>query len=307
MKKLLIIYSYILFSTILNGQTITQTLRGRVFDASSKSGLPGANVIILNSNPLIGTTTDINGSFSIENVPVGRTSIQVSYMGYKPVVRPEILVSSGKQTVISVELEEDVIQAKEVEIKASVDKDKPINSMAMISARSFSVEESRRYAGSADDPMRAVSNFAGIASSPDVNSNEIVIRGNSPKGMLWRVDGVDIPNPNHYAYVGTSGGGLTMFSSQVLSNSDFYTAAFPAEYGNALSGVFDMRFRNGNNARHEFALQIGIQGLDVSAEGPFMKNKPGSFLFNYRYSILAFLQYIDPLLPGPLFQDQSSD
>ncbi len=299
----------VLYFTIFSlcAQTPTQTVRGRVFDTDSRSGLPGANVILLNSDPLVGTTTDANGNFVMKDVPVGRRSFRISYIGYKPVIRPEILVTSGKETFLSLELEEDMVAAAEVEIKATVEKDKPVNSMAMVSARSFSVEESRRYAGSADDPMRAVSNFAGVASSADVNSNEIVIRGNSPKGLLWRVDGVDIPNPNHYAYVGTSGGGLTMFSSQVLSNSDFYTAAFPAEYGNALSGVFDMRFRNGNNAKHEFALQVGIQGIDLSAEGPFSRKTGASYLFNYRYSILAFLQYIDPAMKNkiPSYQDLS--
>lgn len=307
MNKSIIIILLAIISLSLSAQTPTQTVRGRVFDTDSKTGLPGANVVLLNSEPLVGTTTDVNGNFILDKVPVGRKSFQVSYIGYKPVVKPEILISSGKETVLTFELEEEVLQVKEVEIKAVVEKDKAINSMAMVSARSFSVEESRRYAGSVDDPMRAVSNFAGVASSADVNSNEIVIRGNSPKGLLWRVDGVDIPNPNHYAYVGTSGGGLTMFSSQVLSNSDFYTAAFPSEYGNALSGVFDMRFRNGNNARHEFAFQVGIQGLDLSAEGPFSKKSQGSYLFNYRYSILAFLQYIDPSMKNkiPSYQDLS--
>ena len=297
----------ILFSGMIKAQTITQTVRGKITDGASKSGLPGANVIIMNTQPLVGTTTDANGNFSLDKVSVGRISIQVTYMGYKPVIRPEVLVSSGKQTILNIELEEEVILGKEVEIKAVVDKDKPINTMAMISARSFSVEESRRYAGSADDPMRAAAGFAGIAASPDVNSNEIVIRGNSPKGLLWRVDGMDIPNPNHYAYVGTSGGGTTMFSSQVLNNSDFFTAAFPAEYGNALSGVFDMKFRNGNNAKHEFAFQVGIQGIEFAAEGPFAKNKQASYLFNYRYSILAFLQYIDPGMKNkiPSYQDLS--
>jgi len=307
MNKNIIIICLALISQSLWAQTPTQTVRGRVIDADSRSGLPGANVILVNSDPLIGATTDVNGNFSMGKVPVGRQSFQVSYIGYRPAVKPEILVSSGKETIISFELREEMMQANEVEIKASMDKDKPVNSMAMVSARSFSVEESRRYAGSADDPMRAVSNFAGVASSADVNSNEIIIRGNSPKGLLWRVDGVDIPNPNHYAYVGTSGGGLTMFSSQVLSNSDFYTAAFPAEYGNALSGVFDMKFRSGNNTRHEFALQAGIQGLDLSAEGPFSRKSTGSYLFNYRYSILAFLQYIDPSMKNkiPSYQDLS--
>ncbi|MEI7983502.1 MAG: carboxypeptidase-like regulatory domain-containing protein, partial [Bacteroidota bacterium] len=305
MNKSIILISLAILSLSLFAQTPTQTIRGKVFDTDSKTGLPGANVVLLDSDPLIGTTSDANGNFALEKVAVGRRSIRVTYMGYKPVIRPEILVSSGKEVFLALELEEDIVESKEVEIRATVEKDKPINAMAMVSARSFSVEESRRYAGSADDPMRAVSNFAGVASSADVNSNEIVIRGNSPKGLLWRVDGVDIPNPNHYAYVGTSGGGLTMFSSQVLSNSDFYTAAFPSEYGNALSGVFDMRFRNGNNTRHEFAFQLGIQGLDLSAEGPFSKKRQASYLFNYRYSILAFLQYIDPGMKNkiPSYQD----
>jgi len=310
MQKPLIILLGCFFSFyagILQSQTPTQTIRGKVTDTDTKTGLPGANVVIVNSDPLLGTTTAADGSFRIDRVPVGRHSIQISYMGYKPSVLPEILVSSGKESVINAELEEMVYTTKEVEIRATVEKDKAINPMALISARSFNVEESRRYAGSADDPMRAVSNFAGVASSADVNSNQIVIRGNSPKGLLWRVDGVDVPNPNHYAYVGNSGGGLTMFSSQVLANSDFYTAAFPAQFGNALSGVFDMRFRNGNNAHHEFAFQVGIQGLDVSAEGPFSKERGSSYLFNYRYSILAFLQLIDPTMKNkiPQYQDLS--
>jgi len=307
MNKTFLVATLLILSTFAFSQTPTQTIRGKVFDTDSKTGLPGANIILMDSNPLIGTTTDVNGNFVLEKVPVGRRSIKISYMGYKPVIRPEILVSSGKEVFLNVELEEDAVQVREVEIKATVEKDKAINSMAMVSARSFTVEESRRYAGSADDPMRAVSGFAGVAASSDVNSNEIVIRGNSPKGLLWRVDGVDIPNPNHYAYVGTSGGGVTMFSSQVLGNSDFYTAAFPSEYGNALSGVFDMRFRNGNNNKHEFAFQLGIQGIDLSAEGPFSKKKQGSYLFNYRYSILAFLQYIDPGMKNkiPSYQDLS--
>ena len=284
-----------------------QVIRGKVIDAESKSGLPGANVIVLNTDPLKGTVTNDKGDFILADVPVGRHTLKVTFMGYKPVTLPEIMLSSGKETMLNIELEEMVITAKEVEVKVTTDKDKPVNPMAMISARSFNVDESRRYAGSADDPMRAVSNFAGVASSADVNSNAIVIRGNSPKGLLWRVDGVDIPNPNHYAYVGSSGGGITMFSSQVLSNSDFYTSAFPSEFGNALSGVFDMRFRNGNSNRREYAVQVGIQGLDLSAEGPFVKGKPSTYLFNYRYSILAFLQIIDPSMKNkiPQYQDIS--
>jgi hypothetical protein len=296
-----------LLPLMILAQTPVQTIRGKVIDAETKSGLVGTNVIVMNSMPVLGINTSPDGSFRIQNVPVGRHSLKVSFVGYRTTVIPEIMVSSGKETVLIVELEEVVVLEKEVEIKASVDKDKPVDRMALVGARSFNTDESQRYAGSLDDPMRAVSNLAGVVSNAGDNSNEIMIRGNSPKGLLWRVEGVDIPNPNHFAYVGTSGGGFTIFSSQVLSNSDFYTAAFPAQYGNAISGVFDMRFRNGNNEKYETAIQAGIEGLDLSSEGPLSKSHTSSYLFNYRYSILYFLQYVDPWLKNslPSFQDLS--
>ncbi len=288
-------------------QTPTQSIRGRVLDAESKTALAGANLVVLHTDPLQGATTGPDGTFRIDQVTVGRHTIQVTFVGYKPLVMPEILVSSGKEVVLNIELEEMVYTSGEVEIRAGMSKDKPLDPMAMVSSRSFNVDETRRYAGAMDDPMRAASNFAGVAANAGVNSNQIMVRGNSPKGLLWRVEGMDIPNPNHFAFVGTSGGGFTIFSSQVLSNSDFYTAAFPARFGNALSGVFDMRFRNGNNMRHEYAFQLGVQGLDVAAEGPFSKQHTSTYLFNYRYSILYFLQYIDPWMKNriPSFQDLS--
>jgi hypothetical protein len=292
---------------LIYAQTPTQVVRGKVIDAEAKTPLPGANVVILDTDPLMGAITNSNGIFSIEKVKVGRRTVKVSYVGYKTAVVPEIMVSSGKETVLNIEMEEMVVTSGEVEIKATINKDKPIDPMAIVGARSFNVDESRRYAGSLDDPMRAVSSFAGVVANSGISSNQIMIRGNSPKGLLWRVEGMDIPNPNHFAFVGTSGGGFTIFSSQVLSNSDFYTAAFPAQFGNALSGIFDMRFRNGNNMRHEYAFQLGFQGLDVSAEGPFTKKHTSSYLFNYRYSVLYFLQYIDPWMKNkiPSFQDLS--
>ena len=292
---------------LLFSQIPTQVIRGKVLDAETKTGLSGANIVLMYSDPLKGATSNSSGSFTIEHVRVGRHTLTVSYIGYKPAIIPEILVTSGKECVVTIELQSLIVVSGEVEIMATVNKDKPGNPMAMVSARSFNVEESRRYAGALDDPMRMVSNFAGVIANAGVNSNEIMVRGNSPKGLLWRVDGVDIPNPNHFAFVGNSGGGFTIISSQVVSNSDFYTAAFPAQFGNALSGVFDLRFRNGNNDRHEYSIQLGLQGLDVAAEGPFSKKQTSSYLFNYRYSILSFLKYIDPWMKNkiPTFQDLS--
>ena len=284
-----------------------QTIRGKIIDTDSKQSLPGANIILLNTNPLLGTSSDMDGNFEIKNVKVGRYNIQVSFLGYQTALLREIMVSSGKECILNIEIKENIITTKEVEIKAEKNKSNTVNSMASISARTFSVDETKRFAGSVDDPLRAVSNFAGVAASAGTEKNEIIIRGNSPKGLLWRLDGADIPNPNHFGRIGSSGGGVTVFSTQVLANSDFYTSAFPSEYGNALSGVFDMKFRNGNNFKREYAFQIGLMGIDFSAEGPFKIGKQASYLFNYRYSTIGMLRNLVPDWKDklPTYQDLS--
>jgi hypothetical protein len=181
---LLIIIILLSVSTSLS-QTPTQVIRGKVIDVETRIGLPGANIVLMLSDPLKGATSNPTGNFIIDNVPVGRHSLMVSFVGYKPAILPEILVTSGKECIVNIELQALAVTTAEVEIKATVNKDKPTNPMAMVSARSFNVEESRRYAGALDDPMRMVANFAGVVSDAGVNSNEIVIRGNSPKGLLW--------------------------------------------------------------------------------------------------------------------------
>jgi hypothetical protein len=240
-------------------------------------------------------------------VPVGRYNIQVSFLGYDAVVIPEVLVTSGKELILNVGLKQSLTQMNEVTIKAYSRKDQPINTMASISARSFTVEETRRYAGGLDDPARMASAFAGVTVG-NIQDNAIVIRGNSPKGVLWRLEGVEVPNPNHFAGGNVAGGGsVTIFSSQLLSNSDFFTGAFPAEYGNALAGVFDMKLRNGNQEKRENTIQVGVLGIDLSSEGPFKKGNGATYLFNYRYSTLGLLSSLHVIPAGqvPKYQDLS--
>ena len=294
-----------LFSCDIFPQNLTQTIKGTVKDMDSQITLPGAAVIILDSEPLIGTVTDAEGNFRLTGIQVGRYNLQVSYIGYETAVISEVLVMSGKEVVLNVGLKESATNLQQVEVKAFSNKEQPINSMAMISARQLTMEEASRYAGGIDDPSRLATAFAGVAGS--LSSNAIVIRGNAPKGLLWRMEGIEIPNPSHFANVTTfGGGGITALSSQMLSNSDFYTGAFPAEYGNALSGVFDMKVRTGNNEKREHTVKAGIIGIDFATEGPFANGKKSSYLFNYRYSTLAL---ISPLLPenarGIRYQDLS--
>lgn len=269
-------------------RALTQTVRGTVVDQVLQAPLPGATVVLLGTTPSTGTLTDGEGTFRLAGVPVGRQTLKISCVGYRDRLLTNLVVDAGKELVLTVGLEEAVTHLSEVTVRPTVEKDKPLNELAAVSARTFSVEETQRFAAAVNDPARMATAYAGVVGASDGN-NTIVIRGNAPSGLLWRMEGVEIPNPNHFANLGTAAGGISILSAQLLDNSDFLTGAFPAEYGNALSGVFDLRLRRGNNQRAERTVQVGVLGIDVSAEGPFSKKYRGSYLFNYRYSTLGLL------------------
>lgn len=283
-KKISIVFLF-LFGHDAFSQTYTQTIRGKVIDADSKSEIIGANVILLNSDTLNGSVTDVEGRFRLERIPVGRRAIKVTSIGYEEAVLSNIIVTSGKEVVLTVELREKVYTSEVVEVTAAADKTKANNDMVTISARNFQAEETGRYAGSRGDPSKMVANYAGVSSGNDAR-NDIIVRGNSPLGVLWRLEGVDIPNPNHFSAQGATGGPISMLNNNVLGNSDFLTGAFPAEYGNKNAAVFDIRLRNGNNEQNEFTGQLGINGIELGAEGPISKKQGSSYLVNYRYSTL---------------------
>lgn len=281
-----------------------QTVRGTVCENATGAPIEFATVIVADAELPIGTTTDSTGGFSMK-VPVGRHNIRVSYLGYEPVILKEVLVGSSKEVVLNIGMTESPTNLDEVVVTPHINKAEPLNSMAVTGGRMLSTEEASRYAGGMDDPARLVSAFAGVSSN--VGNNGIVVRGNAPRSLQWRLEDVEIPNPNHFADVTTfGGGGFTSLSSFVLGNSDFFTGAFSAEYSNALSGVFDMNMRNGNNRKWEHAFKVGVLGVDASSEGPFKKGYNGSYIINYRYSTLSLLS---PLLPddadGTNYQDLS--
>ena len=291
-------------------QNTTQTVRGRVIDQDSNLPLPGANIIILNSNPILGTSTNVDGIFEIENVPLGRHSIKVSFIGYEPRIISNLLVGAGKEVILNVELIESLVSTKEVVIEAEMEKDKPLNEMASISARAFTVEETGRYAASINDPARMALSFAGVSIGSSDAQNLIVIRGNSPMGMLWQIEGIPVSNPNHFAEEGSSGGAVCLISNNMLDNSDFLIGAWPAGFGNAISGVFDINFRNGNSENFEHSSQLGGLGADISSEGPIPFFDGASYLINYRYSTLSLLaaagiNIVDKDKGRPDYQDLS--
>jgi hypothetical protein len=275
----------------LFSQTITQTIRGRVEDEASGYPLESVQVVVpLLEGKVLGALTDSLGYYRVEKVPVGRQTVRFRFLGYQEVVLDNIEVTSAKEVILNMSLSESSMELEEVELTARRSGE-ALNELAFVSAREFSVEETNRYAGSRGEPARMASNYAGVQGADD-SRNDIVIRGNTPQGVLWRLEGINIPNPNHFSIPGTGGGPVTILNNKFLTNSDFFTGAFPAEYGNGIAGVFDLKMRNGNDEKHEFSGQLGFLGTELTAEGPISRESRASYLAMYRYSTLQLFGFL---------------
>lgn len=287
-KKLIIAFGLLVALISLKAKAQTQTVKGQILDAQAEYPLFGATVGLIGSEPYLGTVADMDGYFKLENVPIGRQTLIVQYLGYKNQTIPNVLVTTGKEVVLQIKLEESVESLEEIVVTADANKDLPINELAKVSARTFSLEEVTRFSGGRNDVARMAASFAGV-SAPDDSRNDIVVRGNSPSGLLWRIEGLPVATVNHYNTLGSTGGPVSALNTNLLRNSDFMTGAFPAEYGNANAAVFDVNFRNGNTDKYEFTGQLAaFSGLEFMAEGPINRENNSSFVASYRYGIARF-------------------
>lgn len=297
-----------LASFSLSAQDFQQTIRGVVKDAENKTIIPGAKVLvsdIQSDSAIVSVITDQKGEFLIESIAVGRYRVLVSALSYEAVIMEDVLLSSAKEMVLDVELIPGTKSLEAIEVFGTNMRGEPLNRMAITSAITITPEQTSKYAASWDDPLRVALAYPGV-SQQSSGFNDFSVRGNSPLGVLYRLEGIPIHNPNHFASIGSSGGFVTQFSSSVLGNSDFYSGVFPAEFGNATTAAFDFRFRNGNNKEREHAFKASFFGLDFATEGPLSKNSDASYLVNYRYSTLGLLAQminIGGLLP--VYQDIS--
>jgi len=284
MKKLCVLLLLCLSASVSSAQSgLVETVRGKVVSGDPNNELVQAAIHVEGSDPVIGTVTDEAGNFSFK-VPVGRQRLIVSSMGFLS-QEIDVLVNTGKEVMLNVVLEPAFEELTGVEFVASRDKSRPINRLSVTGARTFSTEETFRFAGSLGDPARMVRSFAGVIPAND-SRNDIIIRGNSPIGVQWSLDGVEVANLNHFnTGIGMTGGQVTLLNTNLLSNSDFHMSAWPASYGNALAGIFDLKMRKGNDKKHEFWAQMGFNGIELGSEGYFSKKSTSSYLVSYRYSI----------------------
>lgn len=303
MRQIFTLFLFVACSSWALSQEVTQSIKGKILDVTTNEPVIGATIRILNTEPLKGGVTDVNGEFEIEHVPVGRHDVQVTFVGYEPVTYTGILVTSAKPFLLDVQLKSSVESLGEVVVRAN-NNNQPLNQMAKVSARSFSIEEAQRFAGGMSDPSRVAYNFPGVTFG-NAQDNGVVVRGNSPVNVLWRIEGVEVPGASHFGGGNLAGAGLiTIYSANVLGTSDFLTGAFPAEFGNATAGVFDLNFRNGTTDDTKYTAQVGILGADIAVEGPLRKGGKGSYLANYRH---GFIGYYGELAGGasPHYQDFS--
>jgi hypothetical protein len=305
--RLFTIIIFSLAATLLYSQSPSQVVRGTVSDADSRASLEGAHLMLIRTDT-IRTFSEAEGRFIFSDVPVGRYRLQASFLGYETVTVAEVLVEAGKEAVVDLQLRERSQALDEVVVKAQGSGQAEVHP---ISVYTITVEEQFRFPATFFDPARVALSYPGVTGMND-GTNIISVRGNAPGAVKWRLEGVEIVNPNHTANAGTfsdrpaqAGGGVNILSAQLLGTSHFLTGAFPAGYGNALGGILDMRLRRGNNRKHEFTAQAGLIGIDLAAEGPIAKE--ASYMANYRYSFTGLLSALGLDFGGEAiaFQDLS--
>ena len=280
----------------------TGLIRGKITDNNTKEPLIGATVVLNDSTNLKSAITDLNGNFELSSIPFGTFSLKVRFMGCEDKVVSDIGVYDSKGVYIEIALDVHSENLDEVVISAYQNPVESTDQMATVSARSISIEETKRFAGSLGDPSRMALSYSGVNTSGGDN-NEIIIRGNSAKYLQWKLEGLEIPNPNHFGVYGSSGGLLNILNANNLGRSNFYLGAFPAHTGNVIGGVFDLSLRDGNSTSHKHSIETSLIGLSASSEGPLKLSEGANYIVNYRYSALGLMKKLGVVYQAPEYQD----
>jgi len=291
--RVLLLFHFICIYYSINAQVYKQSIKGKVIDKVTLKFIPGVKVVLSsNGTDINSIKTNDAGYFELDNIDVGTYDLLFDHPMYFPEMKLSVLLTSSRSAIIEVALQKRFEVLEEVTILPEANKNEVQNDMSTQSAMSIDAKTARKIAGGLDDPIRVAANFAGINSNGSFSDNFISVRGNSPRALKYYFDGLELPNPTHFARVGSSGGTFTIFSLRLLDNSDFFSGAFPAEYCNSIGGIFDVNFKKGNASNHEFAFEVGTLGIDVSSEGPINAHKKSSYTTNFRYATIGLARLI---------------
>lgn len=264
------------FSIAQNG-----IIRGSIKNAINNEALPSVTVIVQGTT--IGVLSDLDGKYSIEKLKPGFYNIEFKYIGFKSKMVYEVQVSNSKPAILDIDLEEESKNISEVVVRGATFY-KPQESP--VSLRTIGVSEIKRNPGGNRDISKVIQSLPGVASTVSFR-NDIIIRGGAPNENKFYLDGIEIPNINHFATQGSTGGPVGLINVDFVREVDFYSGAFPSNRGNALSSIFDFKFKDGRTDRVGASLTLGSSDLATVVEGPIGKNT--TFIASYRRSYLQFL------------------
>ncbi len=228
-----------LISTVLYAQSPSQSLTGVIEDEDSEIGISQAELTIYRATEVFHGQTDLHGRFMMEDIPVGHIRIVCKHAAYQVYVAHNIRISSGQSQLLTIKMKKKAFELEEVVIS---DQQREIHE---ISRHQLNISLGNNFAGALSDPARMMARFAGVT-NPDDLRNNLVVRGNSPAGVKWSIEGITTINPNHFATAGNSGGGVNILNLYTLKEINLYTGAFPAEFGDATSGMVEVSLRRGN-------------------------------------------------------------
>jgi hypothetical protein len=281
MLKYFYLYFFIfLMQSALTAQQ-TGVVYGRVTDAFTKEPLVGANIILLGTN--LGAAADANGSYRITGIPVNTYQVRASIIGYKAVVKTDVAVNSSKPFQVDFQLTEETIELQDVTVRADYFNNDPTE---LISTRSFSYEEIRRTPGGFEDVVRALSVLPGVGQA-EAGRNDLIVRGGAPSENLYIVDGIEVPNINHFGTQGASGGPLSYINLDYIKETSFSTGGFSSAYGDKISSVLRIDLKDGRNDRLGGKATISATQFGLNLEGPL--GKKNTFLISARRSYLDFI------------------
>ena len=290
----------ILFCTISASARVALSpdgnIEGSVIDRRTKEPLAGVNIVVLGS--IRGASTDVEGKFTIDNLPIGTYRLEISYIGYTTQKITDIIVMHNKPAIVNIELNEEVIESEKIVVTAGYFLEETMTQPSAIGLRR---EEIRRFPGGFEDVVRTVSTLPGVAINNAGGRNDLLVRGGGPSENLFVIDNIEVPNINHFGTQGSSSGSLSFINLDFVENVSFSTGGFSAEYGDKMSSTLILKMSRGREDQLGGKFLISATQYGFNFEGPLGEN--GNFIFSARRSYLDLIFKAAGLPFVPMYTD----